>query len=350
MMNLQKLSHPLRVSGWKSSFFILALIVITGLLIMFSGKSSADIKYKYYLNFLYQDMRYNLRVNDVSLLKELDPKGYSISLPVSHLLKKGWNTIELDYAAYGKKSGKREYTDKFRFKIILNEIGYEGEGDNDIYIFEGKYDHETEAVYGEDLKSFENSLYTKLKTDNALSEGVIFEKREVDIITKKYKPIPATRLVFRVYINDDIPDPVWINGKIIDLESKDRDLIIKKYKEIHDAIEHNDFDYIYNEFSPVWDKTAAIMQYKNGAREFVKKNDAEEIFSRNRGSWTLLDYDFYEDVYKFEVMGYGKVIRILPDRMVWISGGDTIESKVSPAFFIDNNGTVKIADVITDAS
>jgi len=317
---------------------------------MFSGKSSADIKYKYYLNFLYQDMRYNLRVNDVSLLKELDPKGYSISLPVSHLLKKGWNTIELDYAAYGKKSGKREYTDKFRFKIILNEIGYEGEGDNDIYIFEGKYDHETEAVYGEDLKSFESSPYTKLKTDNALSEGVIFEKREVDIITKKYKPIPATRLVFRVYINDDIPDPVWINGKIIDLESKDRNLIIKKYKEIHDAIEHNDFDYIYNEFSPVWDKTAAIMQYKNGAREFVKKNDAEEIFSRNRGSWTLLDYDFYEDVYKFEVMGYGKVIRILPDRMVWISGGDTIESKVSPAFFIDNNGTVKIADVITDAS
>ena len=349
MMNLQKLSHPMRVSGWKSSFLILALIVITGLSFMYSSKSSADMKYKYYLNFLYQDMRFNLRVNDVSLLKELDPKGYSISLPVSHLLKKGWNTIELDYAAYGKKSGKREYTEKFQFDITLNEIGYEGEGDNDIYIFEGKYDHEAEAVYGKDLQSFENNPYTKLKSDNTLSEGVIFEKSEVDIITKKYKPIPATRLVFRVYINDDIPDPVWINGKIIDLESKDRDLIIKKYKEIHDAIEHNDFAYIYNEFLPFWDRTATIMQYDGGAKEFAEKNDAEKVFQRVSDGSSLLDYDYYKDIYKFEIMGNGKLVRLLPDRIIWVSGDD-ITSRTSPIFYIDKNGLVKVGGIITDAS
>jgi hypothetical protein len=310
-------------------------------LFMNSHTVYAEVKNNYYLWFLYQDLIFNLRVNDVSLRKELSPRGYSVSIPVGQMLKKGWNTIEFDYKPFDTTKIKNGFSEKFKFNVRMDYIDKSSKKEKRVNLFEAMYDNFNKELRA-DVLNDKNDPVIIVDDDSFVFSNSI-------IVTAKYKPIDANRIKFKFYVNDDIPDPVWMEGKNIDLNSIDKEKIIDKEKYLYSLISNDNFNGVYSEFYPVWNRMAYLLDYPGGAKKFVEDNDVEKALSSVHKGHALLDYNYYGGTYIFEMMGGGKLVRILPKRLAWVTG-DTMYSNTSVIYYIDKNGDVKVGGVVTDGS
>jgi hypothetical protein len=330
----------IKVNRYKQFFNKKIKFLFVIFLFLSSSSVYSEVKNNYYLWFLYQDLIFNLRVNDVSLRKELSPRGYSVSLPVGLMLKKGWNTIEFDYKPFDTKKIKNGFSENFKFNVRMDYIDKSSKKEKRVHLFGAMYDNVKKEVRADVLSDKYDPFIIVADEPFSFSNS--------SIVTAKYKPISTTRIKFKFYVNDDIPDPVWMQGRAIDLDTIDKGEIIDKEKYLYSLISNDNFNSIYSEFFPVWNRMAHLLDYPGGVKEFVENNDFERTLSSVDEGHSLLDYNFYENVYKFELMGEGKLVRILPTRLAWVTG-DTIYSSTSVIYYIDESGQVKVGGVVTDS-
>ena len=155
--------------------------------------------------------------------------------------------------------------------------------------------------------------------------------------------MPAFSSYSLFQVTDVFPDFVWKNGKNIEIDSSLIKNLRAAYKDIYTDIERNDFNSVYSKLEPVWSHGSESL-HLGTAKDFVEKNDVDKKYIKKTINGTVLgplrlSNNLDGDI--IQVLGDGKLVRILPAPIKWYYEG-TKKGKVAEiVFYMDKNGQLK---------
>jgi hypothetical protein len=336
MMGFMKLWHLKMVSGLSFSFIV-----------MFGGNMAiADTERNYYLNFLYQDFLFDLRVNGIPIIKEYDSKGYSVSLPVTEHLKKGKNIIELNYFPFDQVERKKKYTKDFQFSIKIDSIDRNTREEKSISVFDGNYDFVEKQIGKSGFKGLKDSYDVGFMKTSGEIESFSLST----FISSKFKNQESYSLKFYVDVDDDFVNLPFENAVQLEESENLEKTLMDLNGNVYEGILHGRHEYIPKAFGSVWDRSAYYNGYKS-SEEFYNSEIRDE-WTYDIGKGTLADYDLMpKKRFKVEIIGEGKLARLIPAPIYWIKDidGELYSVRtISIGFMKTVGGEYKIGYVFTD--
>jgi len=275
-------------------------------------KVSAREKYNYYIHINSKGSFYNLYINGLEVENRSSVKHENISLPVNTSLVTGVNKIKASYMPLTEKLGRNSYKigpkEDFYISVELERINLSNRDKVKISLLDIKFDMEKGNIISSvDDFNGKKGIFDggDIKSSSEITNGEDF------FYSSFSKPMPAFSSYSLFQVTDGFPDIVWKNGKNIEIDSSLIKNLRAAYKDIYTDIEKNDV-----------------------GKKYIKKTIDGTVLGPLRLS-NNLDGDI------IQVLGDGKLVRILPAPIKWYYEG-TKKGKVAEiVFYMDKNGQLK---------
>ena len=322
------------------SSFIVIFILIAGMIV----KVSAREKYNYYIHINSKGSFYNLYINGLEVENRSSVKHETISLPVNTSLVTGVNKLKASYMPLTEKLGRNSYKigpkEDFYISVELERINLSTRDKVKISLLDIKFDMEK----GNIISSVDDFNGKKRIFDGGDIKSTFEITNGEDFFYSSFsKPMPAFSSYSLFQVTDVFPDFVWKNGKNIEIKSSLIKNLRAAYKDIYTDIEKNDFNSVYSKLEPVWSHGSESL-HLGTAKDFVEKNDVDKKYIKKTIDGTVLgplrlSNNLDGDI--IQVLGDGKLVRILPAPIKWYYEG-TKKGKVAEiVFYMDKNGQLK---------
>jgi hypothetical protein len=334
----------------KSVKFFVIIFSLMILFVYFAWGSVVSTKEKvknsYWLVFNVENAIADVRVNGVSVQKHSDAYDLSESRPIGHLLTNGKNVITVNFrpAFYSVSKNKTYLEDEakkeFYISVRLDAIDAEGTKSIDVAYIE--YDDKIESYVTLD-KSLKHSVSKRVDGNIGFIEAG--EVLDSTFISKGGQVVNSNQISFEINVDEPgLNDLRWGEAKKIDMNDRYvKDLVVNKYKEIRQHILNNDGDGYVDEFYDVWLNTVHALNISGGIEYYTQSDDVRNPLKLGEGL-PLAEFDFSEENYKFETTFENRLIRLVPGPIYW--GEHQIS--VTPVFFLDRNGEIKVASIISE--
>ncbi|TRW95211.1 hypothetical protein FNJ84_17110 [Paracoccus sp. M683] len=303
--------------------------------------------FNYYLYIAGEGAFYDIRINDVSIHRDFDGGQANMTLPVNTYLTSAENTVS------------------FRFVSVMGDP-YEYNVANPDFFVDAQMqrldlvsrERANLTVLGLQLDETNRIVFPEINTFGLPAQtgdarlGLIGKARINDqlVLDSGWGDSWPAREVQRSFtVTGDFPDPVWLKGQVLENTPQMRADLLAAYADLHRVIAGGDEAAITEAYREVWQHTAVTANFGTLEGFLEKASPMKQLAPVNAAGETLqpLDLVLGEKDFQIQMMGGGRLVRIIPDPIIWsaVPGSDHVTS-TNVAFYRDADGRFRIGAVL----
>ncbi|MCK9549231.1 hypothetical protein [Aquamicrobium sp.] len=300
----------------------------------------------YYLSAAGAAAFWSLRINDVTVWRDFNGQDTNFTLPVNSYLHNGRNEITVTFVSVaGNPYEFNAATPDFYFLTEIERLDLKTRDKRRTTLLNLTLDEKNDIQSPAETRF---GLPVQIATQPPmLVAGGGYDRQE---LADGWGSTWTARRVMAVFeVADELPELPWAKAPVLADTPELRTNLLGAYRDLHAAITSGDRDRIRQLYEPAWRQIAASMNYAS-VDEFIEKTSAlEQLGTVDPQGMRLqpLDLVLGEQDFVIEFMADKRLIRMVPDPILWAAAGDpgNVQSS-NVAFFMDKDQRLHVGAVL----
>ena len=290
-----------------------------------------------------------LRINDVIVWRSFESYDGSQTLPIDPYLREGDNTIDVTFVSVsGDPYEYNTANPDFYYLAELERLDLTTRERKAVTLLNVALDPATNAVIQPDKTVFDFPRKVRTEPPMLISEGTVDEAPLVSGWGADQKWV-GRRVTATFKLDDSFAVQPWADAPVMENTPETRAKLLDAYRKLHAALKSGDRARVRAFYEPAWKHVAATMDYAS-VDEFIEKAAAlESLVGERVGDEVLQPLDLVRGEADFDIehMAGGRLMRIVPDPIVWVNPKDPdFPTTTNVVFFQDKDGTLKVGMVV----
>lgn len=298
----------------------------------------------YYISVAGAGSFWALRINDVTVWNHFEAGDTSFSVPVNAFLKQGRNEISVTFMS--TRDSVAEYNvvnPDYYFEARLRRVDLVTRDSQRATLLNLALDHDNRVISPEATR-FGSAV--QIRTSPPMKTGRDIHD-EAPLMGGWGDEWTGRRVTAGFEISDPLPEPPWASAPVIEETPETRARLLAAYRDLHGIVQSGSRRQIQASYEPAWQHLAAAMHY-GSLEEIIEKTAPFEALAPDNGEGARLeplDLVLGPDDFEMERMAGGRLVRIIPDPIVWRNDGKFVFS-TNVAFFEGPDGKLRVGAVL----
>ncbi|QFQ86581.1 hypothetical protein F8A10_03480 [Paracoccus kondratievae] len=300
----------------------------------------------YYLSAAGAAAFWSLRINDVTVWRDFNGQDTNFTLPVNAYLQSGRNEITVTFVSVaGDPYEFNVATPDFYFLTEIERLDLKTRDTRRATLLNLTLDEKNDIQSPAETRF---GLPVQIATQPPmLVAGGGYDRQE---LADGWGSTWTARRAMAVFeLADELPELPWAKAPVLSDTPELRASLLDAYRELHAALSSGDRDRIRQLYEPAWRQIAASMNYAS-VDEFIEKTSAlEQLGPVDPQGMRLqpLDLVLGERDFVIEFMAGKRLIRIVPDPILWAAADDPDNVQSSNvAFFMGSDKRLHVGAVL----
>ena len=298
----------------------------------------------YYVDIAGAGAYWVLRINDVSIWSHFASDDTNLSLPVNAFLKTGRNEISVNFMSVTGSPAEYNLADPdFYFQARIDRIDLVTRDSERATLLNLALDQDN-VVISPEVTKFGSAPDERTSPPMKTGED---RQDEAALIGGWGDEWTGRRITADFEISDPLPEPPWASAPVLADTPETRARLLAAYRDLHAILQSGDKRRIQASYEPAWRHLVVAMNY-DSLDEFIEKTAPFEALAPDDGQGGMLeplDLVLGPENFEIERMGGGRLIRIVPDPILWRRDGKYIAS-TNVAFFQGPDGNLQVGAVL----
>lgn len=288
-----------------------------------------------------------LRINDVTIWRHFEAEDTNFSLPVNVFLQEGRNEIDVTFVTIaGSPIKYNAASPNFHYLAELDRIELSSRDSARITLLNLALDQAENQVYAPEQTFFGLPVKTRDTPPMRVGRDRADQAELADGWGEQWT---GRRVAASFDIPDPLPDPPWASAPVIEDSPQTRAALLDAYRRLHAVLQSGDRRQVLAAYDTAWRHVAQSMHYASLEEYLEKVRPLEDLAPRDGEGTALQPVDLVMGPQDFQIerMAGGRLIRIIPDPIIWSNESDpdfVFSSNV--AFFMDPQGDLVIGAVL----
>lgn len=328
----------------------LASAVAIAILVMFPSEMSvAEEKpdpANYYASLSGAGAFWALRVNDITVWSDFQGTDTNLTVPVNAYLKQGHNEIDVTFVSVeGSPIEYNVANPNFYFVTQLQRVDLVSRDRQQATMLNLALDADNTVMFPEVTR-----LGQPVETRSTPPMKVGGERQDqADLISGWGDQWTGRRVTAEFEILDPLPAGPWSTAPAIEDTPETRAQLLDAYRELHAILQSGDARQVQASLEPAWRHLAATMHYASLEEYLEKVSPLQDLAVTDSQGRTLqpLDLVLGPKDFQIERMAGGRLIRIIPDPIIWSTPSDPENvGSLNVAFFRAADGSLQVGAVL----
>lgn len=325
------------------SLILTFFLLFSGGPVMAQSKADPAI---YYLSMAGNGSFWTLRINDMTVWSDFSGEDVNLTLPVNNYLKDGTNDISLTFVSVaGEDQAENVANPDFYFLAEIERLDEVTRERKRATLVNLGLDAQNEVTFPATTR-FNQPVVTATSAPMLLAGTTVERSR---LVRGWDKPWDARRVQATFEIADPMPDFPWAAAPVLEETPQLRAQVLAAYRQLHTILSSANAAQVTQAYGPAWTHVAAAMNYAS-VEDYIKQSRAlADLAPADESGKTLQPLDLVRGESNFELdfMANGRLVRIIPDPLIWTSQEQPDEVKSSNVvFFMGPDGQLRIGSVV----
>ncbi len=300
----------------------------------------------YYLSFAGNGSFWTLRINDMTVWSDFSGEDINLSLPINSYLKDGLNDISITFVSVaGEEQIENVTNPAFYFLAEIERLDLVSRERKRVTLLNIGLDAQNEITFPE-MTRFNQPVVTTSSAPMRIGDMRV---ERSPLLRGWDKPWDARRVEARFEIADPMPAFPWTSAPVLKETPELRAQVLATYRQVHAVLSGADPAQITRAYGHAWNYIAPGLHYAS-LDEYIK---ASRIFAdlapvdENGKVLQPLDLIRGEREFELDFMAQGRLVRIIPDPIIWTSDEQPDEVKsTNIVLFMGPDGQLQIGTVL----
>ncbi len=300
----------------------------------------------YYLSLAGNGAYWTVKVNDLTVWSDFSGEDLNLTIPINTYLQNGKNEVSLTFVSIAGEDQVENVTNPdFYFLVEVERLDLVSRERKVATLLNVGLDPQNEITFPE-MTRFNLPVTTATTPPMLLNET----KVERGPLQRGWdKPWDARRVTAKFEISDPFPAFPWADAPVLENAPELRADVLAAYRQLLATLKGGDPAQVRRAYDTAWVYGAESMHY-GSVDEFMKEARVlSDLASVDETGKTLQPLDLVrgEKDYELEFLANGRVVRILPDPIIWTSENEPDEVKsTNVVFFMGPDGQLQIGLVL----